>query len=124
MSEIDRAVLIEQLEAVSNEDDAKALHAAREAVRMLSSAGLSWDDVLAPEESVEPEDDDVEEPRIDLSDLPDNDAELIAILLDRNDLNADTRDDLETFQKDIAEGALASEDRKYLKALVGRLSSK
>lgn len=124
MSEIDRSALIEQLEAVSDEDDTKALEAAREAVRMLSSAGLSWDDVLTPDNSGESEDDDVDAPQIDLSDLPDDEAELVSMLLARDDLNDDTRDDLETFQKDIAEGSLATEDRRYLKALVGRLGSK
>ena len=122
MSEIDRDTLIASLESMSDEEDSKALEAARQASRLVSEAGLSWGDVLLPEQS----DDDEEQssPELDLSDIPDDEAKLVEMLLARSDLNDDTRDDLETFKEDISKGSLAAEDRKYLKALVARLGAK
>jgi len=121
MSEIDRAVLITHLEALSDSDDATALNAARESSRLVSESGLSWDDLLTPEDTADGEENDA--PRIDLSGLPDDEAALVDMLLARDDLNDDTRDDLETFKQDIADGNLAQEDKQYLKALVARLGS-
>lgn len=123
MAEIDRTVLIEKLDALSDEDDATALAAAREAGRLVSSAGLSWDDVLFPEAANDTFGDDGTGPKIDLSDLPDDVSGQIEMLLARSDLNDDTRDDLETFKQDIASGSLADEDRRYLEALLKRLSA-
>ncbi|MEQ9491946.1 MAG: hypothetical protein RIM72_23435 [Alphaproteobacteria bacterium] len=121
MAEIDRTALIEQLDALLDEDDAKALAAAREAGRIVSSAGLSWDDVLFPVAANDTVDDDDTGPKVDLSELPDDESGQIEMLLARTDLNDDTRDDLQTFKQDIANGSLADEDRRYLRALIERI---
>lgn len=123
MSEIDRNTLIAHLESMSDEDDEKALSSARQAAGLVLDAGLSWNDVLAPE-NTEEEEDEAEEPKLNLSDIPDDEAKLVDTLLARSDLNDDTRDDLETFKEDIEKGEFAAEDRKYLKALVARLGGK
>ncbi len=125
MADIDRAALIEQLNALTDEDDAKALAAGREAARIVESSGLDWNDVLFPVAANDSDaDDDVTiRPAVDLSDLPEDEAGQVEMLLARDDLNEDTRDDLETFKQDIANGALAEEDRQYLRALLARLGT-
>ena len=52
-----------------------------------------------------------------------SDAELIDNLLARGDLSEDTRDELEGYKQDIAEGEFTEADSQYLQALAKRLNA-
>ncbi len=148
---IDRDALLKHLEALGDPDDATALAAARAAQAMVEGGGLGWDDVLVPDndavaefdlddedheneldeadeededaaETAEPADDD------DADEAPPADADLaeaqaiIKELLARKNLFEATREELQDYKQDLADGNLHPADVRYLRALKKRLS--
>lgn len=136
----DRDGVIELLEKLGDPDDGEALSAARKLNELISESGLTWNDLLVPDEdaaaaTAEPEDDsddDDADGSEDLSDWDDTivasgetseDARQIDRLLARKDISADLREELEGYKADIKEGEFTAADRKYLAALSKRLAS-
>lgn len=139
----DRESVIELLEKLGEPEDTAALAAARDLHGMISNAGMTWDDLLVPdadaaavsetyddldeEEEEEEEETATPEPDFDDQVVPSGDAgddvKLIARLLERKEISAPLREELEGYKEDIKEGDFTAADRQYLKALRNRLSS-
>lgn len=132
--DLSRDHVIELLERLGSEDDAEVLEAARQMHARLTAAGLTWDELLAPDddedydedydedEYEDGEDEDDTEPEAPAATAED-DAEalkLIDKLLARPGISDDFRDELEGYKADIAEGEF--DDHRYLRALYKRLN--
>ena len=132
----DRESVIELLEKLGDPDDAQSLAAARELHGFVSGSGLSWDDLLVPdgEAAATPQsydDDDFDgadenESSFDDQVVPAGDAaadvKRIDQLLNRSDISASLREELEGYKEDIEEGDFTASDRQYIEALQKRLS--
>lgn len=125
---LDRDELIGLLNSLGSEDDAEALAAARRAQALVAEAGVSWDELLVPEESAEEDRELDEEPTEAEEEPPAEAAEknaeslaLIGKLLARKDISQELREELEGYKADIAEGDFTEADRKYLRAVSQRL---
>ena len=134
--ELDRENLIELLEKLGAERDEDALSAARAINALVAGSGQTWDQLLteaempdadleadeeadeeAPEEADEEESASPEEAA-----AGDREAlSLIAKLLAKPGLYEGTRQELEGYKEDIAEGEFTGADRKYLRTLQARL---
>jgi len=141
----DRDGVIELLGKLGDPDDAEALAAARKLHEQISGAGLTWDDLLIPEEGatvsgasiVADDDDDYD----DVEDADDGDPgpaaddgeavatgeaatdlKLIERLLSGKEVSSSLREELEGYKEDIKEGEFTTSDRRYLEALDKRLS--
>jgi hypothetical protein len=99
------------LHRLDRPEDEAVLAAARELAAKVKALDVDWDGLLVAAQRARPS-----------VPLPvGDDAALIRLLLARDDLLADTRDDLEGFLKEAEAGELADEDRRYLHALNERL---
>lgn len=151
LENLDRENLIRLLEKLGSEDDAEVTAAARELHNQVKVAGVSWDEFIAAAEDedeyeyddesdgdCEDDEDDDEldddaplsanddtEDDDDLPPLTDEEKKeatsLIDKILDRN-VGADTREEMEDYKTDIAEGEFEQMDLKYLRAMNERLS--
>ena len=132
----DRDNVIELLEQLGEPDDVQALSAARNLHGIISGSGLTWDDLLVPDGEAttgqdhyrDEEFDDADEGEPDFDDevVPTGEAEAdiknIVKLLERKDISAALREELEGYKEDIEEGDFTASDRQYLSALQKRLS--
>ena len=114
---VDRAGLIELLDRLGSDDDAAVLEAARALHRKAAESGLSWDDLIRPDGA-----DDEPADGAPLATPPDADetTRLIDRLL-RKDVSDDLREDLAEMKRQLADGSLDQEDRRYVRALAKRL---
>ena len=106
----DRADLIAKLKTLGDDDDAAALDAAR----AIAAMNVDWSTALAAEKGGKK--------KAAKSALSGDVGKTIANLLARDDLSDDTREDLETFQKDHEGDRLDPADAEYVQALAGRLA--
>lgn len=120
--DVDRAVLIELLNRLGSDDDATVLDAARSLHRKVAEFGLSWDDLLRLDRNDDATSDDLDESTIDAAASPDDSetAELIERLL-RKDVSADLHEQLDEMKRQLADGSLDQDDRRYLRAVAKRL---
>ena len=139
-----RGEVIRLLNALDSEQDEDVLAAARQLQAQISAAGLSWEDLLVPEEADDIEDD---EELGDSDDLPDDDdledapaeepetpaeaaernseaLELIEKMLAEPSYSDDFREELNCYKSDIEEGIFDAADHRYLLAVHKRLTSK
>jgi hypothetical protein len=119
MTNVDRAALIDLLDRLGSDDDAAVLEAARALHRKAAESGLSWDDLIRLDAA------DGDEPAaegVPLASPPDADetTRLIDRLL-RKGVSDDLRDDLTEMKRQLADGSLEQEDRRYVRALAKRL---
>ena len=143
MATIDRDQFVADLQALSSEDDATALAAARAVSSALADVGMTWNDVLRPvdgdDEDELDDDDDFEHDDDDDTDWDEdegeddgdedlnpvddaaNDLKLLETLSKNSTLSAETRLHLEELKEDIANGDFTYGDRRYLSALDRRL---
>jgi len=136
----DRENVIELLEKLGEPDDTQALAAARDLHGLISGSGLTWDDLLVPDgeasagsDHYDDDDDDFDDSEEDESDFEDKivsteeaaaDIKRIDQFLERKDISAALREELEGYKEDITEGDFTASDRQYLSALQKRLSGK
>lgn len=131
----DRDGVIELLEKLGDDDDAEVLAAARKLHAQVSNSGLTWDDLLLPEDGAatditEDEDEDGAAdagPSEDVGEVVASgeaagDMKLIERLLAGKDISAMLREELGGYKEDIKEGEFTTADRRYLQALEKRLS--
>ena len=137
----DRESVIELLEQLGETDDSRALSAARDLHGIIAGSGLTWDDLLVPDgeattgqdhyDDADPDDadpDDADEGEPDFNDEVVSSGEAaadikrIVKLLERKDISAALREELEGYKEDIEEGDFTASDRHYLSALQKRLS--
>ena len=117
MANVDRAALIDLLDRLGSDDDAAVLEAARALHRKAAESGLSWDDLIRLDEADEPSAD-----AVPLASPPDADetTRLVDRLL-RKDVSDELREDLTEMKRQLADGSLDQEDRRYVRALAKRL---
>ncbi|HIF09596.1 MAG TPA: hypothetical protein EYQ81_06950 [Sneathiellales bacterium] len=113
MTRINRDEILSLLERLGETDDAEVLGAARHIHELVTASGSAWEDMLVPDEQVT-------DPSVNNI----ADEELISLLeqlLARADLSESTREELDGYKEDIAEGELTDDDRRYLQAFAARL---
>ncbi len=141
---LERDEVIRLLESLGSEQDDEVLEAARRVHAQVSAAGLSWEELLVPDdidlesedteetgefdESLEAEDQDLAaEAAEEGEEAAESNADSLAQierLLAKSDISDELREELEGYKTDIAEGTFAPSDRRYLRALSKRLSKK
>jgi len=126
---VDRTTFIELLDKLRHEDDAEILAAVKEINRRMDEGGVSWEEVLVGGAQDADDDDDYgDTDEDDLDDAPagdvSGDSALIESLLGRDDLSEETREELEGYKEDIAEGEFSASDSRYLQALAKRITDK
>lgn len=144
MSELDRDSFLESLEKLLSETDAEVLTAAREIKSQMAEAEVTWDMLLvqAPGDDDDDDyevpaygDDDDEDEEVATGDpvaeglartskSTDDDLTMIEALLARDDISDETREDLNDYKGDIAEGEFTEADHRYLLSLHQRLTGK
>jgi hypothetical protein len=122
MPDLDRAALIDLLDRLGSDDDATVLEAARALHRQATESGLSWDNLirLDANDDNEPAADEVEEAVAALSADAAETTRLIDRLL-RKGVSESTREDLTEMKRQLADGTLDEDDRRYVRALAKRL---
>jgi hypothetical protein len=123
MTSEDRAALIDLLGRLGSDDDATVLEAARALHRKAAESGLSWDDLIRLDrtEDETPAD---EEEEIQEASPPSPDAAETMRLIDRllrKDVSDNLREDLAEMKRQLGDGSLDQDDRRYLRALAKRL---
>jgi hypothetical protein len=117
MTNVDRAALIDLLDRLGSDDDATVLEAARALHRKAAESGQSWDDLIR----LDAADD---EPAADDVPVASPDADETTRLIDRllrKGVSDDLRGDLTEMKRQLADGSLDQEDRRYVRALAKRL---
>ena len=132
LANLDRQTFIDLLDKLGDQSDDEALTAARDLHAQLVVSGLTWDDLLLPEES-SPES---EEPDLE-SEEPDLETEVGEFLLSEEEIkealalisqitefgvSKETREELEDYKTDINDGEFEQMDLSYLRALHKRLA--
>ena len=141
---LERDEIIGLLERLGSERDEDVLEAARQVHDRISAAGVSWADLLIPEEASdesagaedaeefgeipEPEDQDLEAegavPPVDAAKANVESMAQIERLLAKSGISDEMREELESYKTDIADGSFEEGDRRYLRALSERLSKR
>ena len=141
---LNRDDVIGLLEKLGGDRDEDVLEAARQVDALVSAAGMTWEELLVPDEAADETDDAADAEDRDLEedaaaedhDLADEDAEppvdqaeknaeslaLIDKLLAKRGISEDFRAELTDYKTDIAEGEFGEADHRYLRALYKRLS--
>ncbi len=149
---LQRDEFIAILNRLGSDEDEEVLQAARQAHARIAASGLSWEDLLVPDEPADESDEPADESdeADDESDEADEteDGELEAVedespaeqagaegtekdteslaligeLLARSDISEELRAELDGYKTDIAENEFVEADRRYLRAVHQRLS--
>jgi hypothetical protein len=121
MANPDRAVLVELLNRLGSTDDAAVLAAARELHGKAAESGLSWDELLQLDQTDDAVDDGHQSAEVSVP-APGSDetARLIDRLL-RKGVSDTLQEDLTEMKRQLAEGGLDQQDRRYVSALAKRL---
>lgn len=121
MTDVDRAALIELLDRLGSDDDATVLEAARALNRKAAESGLSWDELIRLDRSREDEDPPGQpEEAVALSPDAAETTRLIDRLL-RKGVSDSLREDLTEMKRQLADGSLEEDDRRYVRSLAKRL---
>ena len=135
---LNRDDVIGLLKSLGSERDEEVLAAARQVHDRITAAGMTWEDLLWPDDGGDldalddsddvddTEDSDVEDEAPETpGDKAKRDAEALTLidkLLARPSISDDFRQELLDYKIDIAEGDFAPADHRYLQALDKRLS--
>ena len=139
LANLDRQKFIDLLDKLGDQSDDEALTAARDLHAQLVVSGLTWDDLLLPEEpDLESEEPDLESEEPDLeAEEPDLETEVGEFLLSEEEIkealalisqitefgvSKETREELEDYKTDINDGEFEQMDLSYLRALHKRLA--
>ncbi len=135
---LERDDIVGLLKRLGNEPDEEVLEAARQVHARITAAGMTWDDLLVPDQAADDTGDADDADDAGYEDLEDESAEpaaetagknaasltLIGKLLAKSGISQDLRDELEGYKTDIAEGDFREADRRYLQAISERLSKR
>jgi hypothetical protein len=151
--DLDRDGIIGLLESLGSERDEDVVEAARAVHARITAAGVTWDELLAPDAAADDEApggtaEEEDEDAAEREDADGKDAQfaeadgedaapaaprdrgnkeslaLIARLLAKSDISKAMREELQGYKEDIAEGEFEDMDRKYLRALHARLTKR
>jgi hypothetical protein len=125
MTDVDRAALIDLLGRLGSDDDATVLEAARALHRKVTESGLSWDDLIPLDTSDDaPAEEEGEAERGEVAVALTPDAAETTRLIDRmlrKGVSESLREDLTEMKRQLADGSLDEDDRRYVRALAKRL---
>ncbi len=138
---LERDEVVGLLKRLGSEPDEEVLEAARQVHARITAAGMTWDDLLVPDQAADDPDDIGDFDDTDAAgyeDLKDEGAEpaaeaagknaeslaLIDKLLAKSGISPDLREELKGYKADIAEGDFREADRRYLRAISERLSKR
>jgi hypothetical protein len=120
----ERAALIELLDRLGSSDDAAVLEAARVLHQKVAESGLSWDELLRLDSTdADTGDADTGDEGVQAAPASPDAAETTRLIdrLLRKGLSDTLREDLTEMKRQLAEGELDKEDRRYVRALAKRL---
>ena len=129
---LERDYVIELLKRLGSDQDEAVLEAARQVHAQITIADMTWEDLLVPDvaaddgddvEYQDTEDDTLEPP----AETTKKDADSLALLdelLAKTSISEDLHEELENYKTDIAEGEFEEADRRYVRAVHGRLSKR
>ena len=129
---LERDNVIELLKRLGSDQDEAVLEAARQVHAQITVAGMTWEDLLVPDvaaddgDDVEYQDteDETPEPPAETAKKDADSLALIDELLAKTGMSEDLREELENYKTDIAEGEFEEVDRRYVRAIHGRLSKR
>jgi hypothetical protein len=124
--------VIELLKRLGSDQDEAVLEAARQVHAQITVAGMTWEDLLVPDvaaadgDDVEYQNTEVEtpEPPAETAMKDTDSVALIDEMLAKAGISEDLREELESYKTDIAEGEFEEADRRYLRAVHKRLSTR
>jgi hypothetical protein len=136
---LERNQVIELLDKLGSEPDEDVLAAARMLHSQITESGMGWDDLLVgdePEVEEEVEVDSLPDEGDENDDIAEDTVEpdtrftcddtqtlsLIEILLARNGISSEFREELEEYKTDISDGIFESSDHRYVHAVYARLT--
>ena len=125
IANLDRQKFIGLLEKLGDQSDDEALKAARDLHAQLVVSGLTWDDLLLPEEpDLEAEEPDLEAEAGDIILSQEEVSEALALISQIAELGVskETKEELEEYKIDINDGDFEQMDLRYLRALHKRLA--
>ncbi len=129
---LERDYVIELLKRLGSDQDEAVLEAARQVHAQITVAGMTWEDLLVPDvaaddgDDVEYQDTEDETPKPP-AETAKKDADSLALideLLARTGISDDLREELENYKTHIAKGEFEEADRRYVRAIHGRLSKR
>ncbi len=142
-SPLNRDDVIGLLKSLGSERDEEVLAAARQVHDRITAAGMTWEDLLRPDDGGDLDDLDDLDALDDTEDTEDGhvadeapetsaerakkDAESLALidrLLAKSGISDDFRTELQDYKIDIAEGDFEAADHRYIQAVYKRLSKK
>ncbi len=129
---LERDNVIELLKRLGSDQDEAVLEAARQVHAQITVAGMTWENLLVPDvadddgDDVEYQDteDETPEPPAETAKKDADSLALIDELLAKTGMSEDLREELENYKTDIAEGEFEEVDRRYVRAIHGRLSKR
>ncbi len=129
---LERDNIIELLKRLGSDQDEAVLEAARQVHAQITVAGMTWEDLLVPDvaaddgDDVEYQDteDETPEPPAETAKKDADSLALIDELLAKTGISEDLHEELENYKTDIAEGQFEEADRRYVRAVHGRLSKR
>ena len=125
LANLDRQKFIDLLDRLGDQSDDEALTAARDLHAQLVVSGLTWDDLLLPEEpDLESEEPDLESEvgKFLLSEEENKEALALISQITEFGVSKETREELEDYKTDINDGEFEQMDLSYLRALHKRLA--
>ncbi len=129
---LERDNVIELLKRLGSDQDETVLEAARQVHAQITVAGMIWEDLLVPDVAADDGDDieyqdtedETPEPPAETAKKDADSLPLIDELLAKTGISEDLREELENYKTDIAKGELEEADRRYIRAVHGRLSKR
>jgi hypothetical protein len=127
---LDRDDVIALLKRLGSDRDENVLEAARQVHVLITAAGMTWEELLIPDEAAGDSDaaedhdlaDEDAEPPVDQAKKNADSLALIDKMLAKSGISEDFREELTDYKADIAEGDFGDADHRYLRALYKRLS--
>ena len=115
---LERQKFIDLLNKLGDPNDDEVIAAARDLHAQVVVSGLTWDDLLFPDE----DEDEEEEEEPPLSEEEEKEALSLINQISELGVSAETKEELEEYKIDIKEGEFEKMDLKYLQALHKRLA--
>ncbi len=129
---LERDNIIALLKGLGSDRDEAVLEAARQVHAQITLAGITWEELLVPDvtaddgDDVEYQDteDDTPEPPAETAKKDADSLALLDELLAKTGISEDLREELKNYKTDIAGGEFEEADRRYIRAVHGRLSKR
>ena len=124
IANLNRQKFIDLLNKLGDPNDDEVIAAARDLHAQVVVSGLTWDDLLFPEEEEEEEEKEEKEEKEEPPLSEEEKKEALSLINQISELgvSAETKKELEEYKIDIKEGEFEKMDLKYIQALHKRLA--